>query len=122
MSGPISDPLCEKTSGKIAVFLQQIGMDNDGNWPGHLPSHLHGSDVQSIFNPVDQLLRLVCRCSPRTKQMIAPEDSVDLDLPIAADETSGVRRHDLDPVPAVGKFAGRGHSAIRVDVEIRRLL
>ena len=86
------------------------------------PSDVRGSDAKSFFIPVDQLLRFVRRRSPRAKQIIAPEDAVDLDLPIVADEMSSVRRHDLDSVPAVSKFGRRSHSGIRIDVEIWRLL
>ena len=50
------------------------------------------------------------------------EGAVDFDLPIVSNETLSVRRHDLDLVTLVSELGRRDYSAIRVDVEIRRLL
>jgi hypothetical protein len=46
------------------------------------------------------------------------EDTVDLDLPVFADEMERVRRHDLNLVTDVDKLSRRGHSAIGIDAEI----
>jgi hypothetical protein len=91
------------------------------NWPGS-SSDLHGSHTKLLFIPIDQLSCFVRRLSRRAKHIIAPENAVDLDLPIVADEMSSGRRHDLDSATAVRKFGRRGHSGIRIDVEIWRLL
>jgi hypothetical protein len=50
------------------------------------------------------------------------EDAVNLDLPVVADETGSVRRHDLNLVTDVGKLSRRSHSAIGIDAEIWRVL
>jgi hypothetical protein len=50
------------------------------------------------------------------------QNAVNLDLPIDAYEMPSVRRDDLDSVTVVGELGRRGHFAIRVDVEIWRLL
>src|SRR3984885_5332740 len=71
---------------------------------------------------VNQLYGSVSRRSRRAEKQIALEDVVDLDLPIVSDETLRVRRHDLNLVTLVSELGRRDHSAIRVDVKIRRLL
>jgi hypothetical protein len=86
------------------------------------PSDVHRSDTKLLFIPIDQLSRFVRRLSRCAKHIIAPENAVDLDLPIIADEMSRVRRHDLDSATAISKFDRRDHSGIRIDVEIWRLL
>jgi hypothetical protein len=71
---------------------------------------------------VDQFFRPVGRRSRRAEQQIVLEDPVDLDLPKVSNESLSVRRHDLHSMTFVSELAGRGHSAIGYDVEIRRLL
>jgi hypothetical protein len=85
------------------------------NGPGS-PADVHGSDTKLLFIPIDQLSCFVCRLSRCTKHIIAPENAVDLDLSIIADEMSRVRRHDLDSATAISKFGSR------IGVEIWRLL
>jgi hypothetical protein len=65
---------------------------------------------------------LVRRHSQRAEEQIALEDAVNLDLPIVAYEMRSVRWDDLDSVAVVSELGRRGHPAIRVDIEIRRLL
>jgi hypothetical protein len=55
---------------------------------------------------VDQSFCPVNRHSQRAEQQIALEDTVDLDLPIASNETPSVSRHDLDLVILVSELGG----------------
>jgi hypothetical protein len=71
---------------------------------------------------VNQFLRPVNRHSQRAEEQSALEDTVNLDLPIVSYEMLSVRWDDLDSATLVGELDRCGHSAIGVDVEIRRLL
>jgi hypothetical protein len=71
---------------------------------------------------VDQFLRSVSRHSQRAEEQSALQDAVNFDLPIVTYEMRSVRRDDLDSATVVGELGRCGHSAIGVDVEIRRLL